>query len=129
MKVKDIEVGKTVLTCHKTGKKFTVQRDGCSFNYATDSKGNYYSDEGVYLALKDEVLKDTKIFAYADLNKRIIQGWKSEHTIGKILCHYTRSNGFCGKMDHIEVKMFDGSLWKGKFKSESMQCVTLRKCK
>ena len=34
-----------------------------------------------------------------------------------------------GKMDHIEVKMFDGSLWKGKFKSESTQCVTLRKCK
>lgn len=125
----NIVLGETILTCHKTGKQFTAQQDGCSYNYAKDSKGNIYSDEGVYLSLKDEVLTQNKIGAYADLDKRIVQGWKSEHVLGKIICHYVANSGFCGKMDFIEVRMFDGSLWKGKFKSASMQCVTLKKCK
>ena len=125
----EIIVGKTVLTCHKTSKQFIAKQDGCTYNYAKDSKGNIYSDEGVYLSLKDEVLTQSKIGAYAILESKTIQGWKNEHILGKIICHYVANSGFCGKMDFIEVRMFDGSLWKGKFKSSSMQCVTLRKCK
>lgn len=121
--------GETILTCHKTGKQFLAEKGGCSVNYAKDSKGNIYSDEGVYLSLKDEVLTQSKIGAYAILESKIIQGWKREHVLGKIICHYVANSGFCGKMDFIEVRMFDGSLWKGKFKSSSMQCVTLKKCK
>lgn len=38
-----------VLTCHETGKRFLAARDGVSMNYATDSEGRTYSDEGVDL--------------------------------------------------------------------------------
>lgn len=124
-----IILGETILTCHKTKKQFLAEKDGCSVNYAKDSKGNIYSDEGVYLSLKDELLTQNKIGAYADLKSLVIQGWKNEHILGKIIYHYVANSGFCGKMDYIEVRMFDGSLWKGKFKSSSMQCVTLKKCK
>ena len=119
----------TFLTCHETGKQFLAEREGCSVTYAKDAKGNIYSNEGVYIGLKRTVKQDSILYAYVDNSQKVIQGWKTEHILGKIIYHYVRNNGFCGKMDHVEVRMFDGSLWKGKYKSDSMQCITLRKVK
>lgn len=123
----NIVLGETVLTCHKTGKQFIAKQDGISTNYARDKDGNIYSDEGCYMSLKDDVTTKNVIGVYANLKTKTIQGWKTEHQLGKIICHYKRNNGFCGELDFIEVRMFDGSLWKGKYKSSSMDCVTLRK--
>lgn len=124
----NIELGKTILTCTETGKTFLAKSEsGFTTNYAKDKHGNIFSDEGVYIGLKRTVTEDKVIGCYVSDDGKTIHGWKTEQVLGKVFCRYTRNNGFCGKLDHIEVRMFDGSIWKGKYNAKTMQCVTLRK--
>lgn len=124
----NIELGKTILTCTETGKTFLAKSEsGSTTNYAKDKYGNIFSNEGVYIGLKRTVTEDKVIGCYVSSDGKTIQGWKTEQVLGKVFCRYTRNNGFCGKLDHIEVRMFDGSIWKGKYNAKTMQCVTLRK--
>ena len=124
----NIELGKTILTCTETGQKFLAQSEsGFTTNYAKDKEGNIFSDEGVHIRLKRNIIEDKIIGCYVSCDGETIQGWKDNQILGKVICRYTRNNGFCGKLDHIEVRMFDGSIWKGKYNAKTMQCVTLRK--
>lgn len=121
-----IQFGDT-LTCAETGKRFIAARDGCTTNYARDSAGNVYSDEGVDIRQRRELAQRAGPFScYVSGDGERITGWKG-NTLGRITSR-TIGGGFGGRMLHIRATDIHGGEWYGKGAGTGM-CITLRPCK
>jgi len=123
-----INVGDT-LTCTETGKRFIATSNGCTFNYARDSSGNVYSDDGVNIRENRDMLDRSKPFGcYLSTDGRHVTGWK-----GNILGHVTLSSvsrtGWHGsQLTHVRVTDNHGGRWHGKGAGRGMY-ITLRPSK
>lgn len=127
----DIKIGDT-LTCAETGKTFVAQQEGCTFNYARDDDGNVYSDEGVDIRLRRELLDRSKPFVcYLSSDGKHVTGWKG-NVLGAVTQSTTiklaRWSYMHGKtMQSVRVRDIHGGLWFGR--SSPGMCVTLRPSK
>src|ERR1700692_1133854 len=80
----DINVGDTLI-CHETGKQFTAERQGCTFNYASNDSGEVFSDEGVDIREKRELLDRTRpVSGYLSSDGTHFTGWK-ENVLGTVV--------------------------------------------
>lgn len=120
-----IKVGDT-LTCNETGRAFAVTSDGFTFNYARDRQGYVFSDEGVDLREKREMLDRTQPFTcYLSGDGKHVTGWKG-NILGTVLTESTSRNGWHGsKVTHVNVRDVHGNLWHGKGAGRGI-CLTLR---
>jgi len=122
-----INVGDT-LTCAETGKQFIAAQDGCSFNYARDRQGNVFSDEGVNIRERRELLDRSKPFVcYVSSDGSRVTGWKG-NTLGTIHRSSRIRNPFGGYLLSVSVTDVHGGRWYGRGAGEGM-CITLRPCK
>lgn len=121
-------IGKTII-CAETGKPFIGEVvNGFTTNYATDSKGNVFSDEGVYIRAKKELLTESKIFGYVSCDGKFIQAWKEDHKLMKVIACWQSRSGFAGKMFYFDARDENGQKWHGKAK-ELGHCITMKKVK
>lgn len=129
--MQNIEFGQS-LTCAETGKHFVAERDGISVNYARDSQGNIFSDEGVDIRERREMLDRSRPFAcYISSDGRTVTGWKG-NILGAIVdwspCQLTRPSWIHGRAYRsIKVRDVHGGAWYGR--GSPGVCVTLRPCK
>lgn len=114
----------TVLRCAVLGVDFIAKRDGISTNYARDAQGRIYSDAGVLEAMKRDIRARKPLTVYA--NGREVTGWKSSARVGHIVGGHVFWHNWAAQMKHITVRMFDGSLWYGKYSHMRGDAVTLR---
>jgi len=125
-------IGK-VITCAETGKTFLGATVGVSTNYATDSYGNYYSDEGVDLRERKELLDTSKpYFAYISCDGYYITGWKGNNLmriISSVTCKLTRMSYTHSAESYKSIRAIDdnGQVWYGR--GSAGFCVTLRAIK
>lgn len=122
-----INVGDSI-TCAETGRTFFAQRDGCSFNYATDSAGRVYSDEGVDIRERRALLDRSKPFGcYVSGDGRRVTGWKG-NTLGHVIMRSSYRGSFGGRVYCWTVIDVHGGAWHGRNSGEGM-CITLRPSK
>lgn len=123
----EINIG-DVLTCSETGKQFVAAVDGCSRNYARDSEGRIFSDEGVNIRERRDLSHVPKVFYCYVSNARHVGGWKG-NVLGTI-SNYTESrsgwNG--GTIARFQVRDVHGQWWAGRGAGIGM-CCTLRPMK
>lgn len=125
--MQQINIGDT-LTCAVTGKTFTAQRTGCTFNYAQDSAGRPVSDEGVELSNQRAMLDRTKpVGLYVSQDGRHVTGWKGD-IVGNITRSSVSRGNFGGSLMHVRVLDMHGGHWYGKGAGRGMY-ITLRPCK
>lgn len=126
-----IEFGQE-LTCTETGKTFIAQREGCTTNYARGRNGEVYSDEGVDLCEKRELLDRSKPFTcYLSSDGKHATGWKG-NVLGAVVCatpvRLTRWSHTHGEHIHaINVRDVHGGMWHGR--GSPGICITLRPMK
>lgn len=126
-----IELGR-ILQCAETGKYFIAQSDGFTFNYAQDSAGNTYSDEGVNFRERRELLDRSRPFTcYISSDGKSVTGWKG-NKLGDIIQASTvrlaQWSAFHGKsMLAVKVRDVHGGLWYGR--GSPGICINLRACK
>lgn len=121
MNAPDIRIG-DVLTCAETGKQFFAARDGISVNYARDAEGNIYSDEGVDIRERREMLDRSRPFGcYVSSDGKHVTGWKG-NVLGDIVrakrialpfgwrCSFTRGTDY----NAYTVRDVHGAYWHGK---------------
>jgi len=108
-----------VITCHVTGKQFTGAIEGCSTNYARDSQGHIFSNEGVEISQKKDLLDRSKPFTgYISGDGRSLAGWKG-NVLGTVIwsspVRLTRRSFWHGK-DYAAFRIRDihGGLWYGR---------------
>lgn len=123
-----IEIGQT-LVCHKTGKSFIATVDGCTTNYATDTEGNAYSDEGINPIDMERIRDHSKpIGAYISSDGKNITGWKG-NILAKITQMSTSRTGWHGSdITHIRAVDQFGGRWYGKGSGRGMY-ITIRPVK
>lgn len=121
-------IGKTIV-CAETGKSFIgASVNGFTTNYARDSKGNVFSDEGVYIRSKKELLTESKIFGYVSCDGKFIQGWKEDQKLMRVIAKWESNSGFAGKMFYFDARDENGQKWHGKAK-EFGRNITMKKVK
>lgn len=119
-------VGDT-LTCAETGKAFTVVDEGCTFNYARNRQGDYFSNEGACIR-EVRALLDRSGPTFGYLSRQTFTDWKGNR-LGDVVRHSTARNGFNGSTLHyVRVRDVHGALWYGAGAGEGM-CITLRPMK
>lgn len=102
------------LVCTETGKEFIAAADGCTTNYATDNEGNVYSDEGVDIRQRRELLDRSKPFGcYVSEDGKYVTGWKS-NKLGTITYLSRQRVGFCREGVYIRVTDCHGGRWYGR---------------
>lgn len=121
-------IGETLI-CDETGKAFVAAVDGCTVNYAVDDNLHVYSDEGVNIRERRELLDHSKpFFAYVSSDGQHITGWKGNilGTItGHTVCKLTRLSYAHGQyINHYTVRDVHGALWYGK--GSPGICIKLR---
>jgi hypothetical protein len=123
-----ITIGDT-LTCTETGKQFIAASDGFTFNYARDDAGNVYSDEGVGIRKKREMLNRSKPFVcYLSTDGRHVTGWKG-NIMGSVIRSSVSRTGWHGStLTHVNVIDVHGGRWHGKGAGPGV-CITLRPSK
>ena len=124
-----------LLTCAETGKEFIAGRDpqwGFASNYARDSAGNVFSDEGVDILERRELLERSQPFGcYLSSDGRHVTGWKG-NILGTVIdsrpCKLPRYSFTHGK-DYRSVRVRDvhGGLWYGRGSPDIF--IRLRPCK
>lgn len=113
-----VEIGQA-LTCAETGKQFIAAQDGCTFNYAQDDHGHIYSDEGVNIRQRRELLDRTRPFiCYVSNDGRNVTGWKGNF-LGTItrdsVARLTRWSHWHGQYIHCyRVRDVHGGHWYGR---------------
>ena len=118
----EITLGDT-LTCHETGKVFTADISGGSYNYALGSNGAVYSDEGVALFEKRALLDRSMPFV-CYLSGEHVTGWKG-NVLGRIVSFSMRRSWFgVSRIMHVQVVDIHGNKWHGKV-SETGSAVRL----
>lgn len=126
-----INVGDT-LTCTETGKTFTAEQQGCTFNYATNAQGQVFSDEGVAIRERRELLDRSKPFGcYLSTDGRLVTGWKG-NMLGAVAwwnpCELTRRSYTHGESYRsVHVVDVHGAHWHGR--GSPGVYITLRPCK
>ena len=122
-----ITMGQT-LTCTETGKHFIAARDGCSVNYARGSNNEIFSDEGVDIREKRELLDRTKPFyCYLSCDGKTVGGWKG-NALGRVEWLTHGRVGFARNGCYVRVTDIHGGKWYGKNAGLGM-CITLRPTK
>lgn len=122
-----IEIGQT-LTCAETGKQFIAARDGISTNYARNSAGEVFSDEGVHIRECRELLDRSKPFGcYVSSDTKHVTGWKG-NVLGTIIRSTHTRSGFGANMLAVSVRDVHGNYWHGRGAGAGM-CITLRASK
>lgn len=127
--MKNINLG-DLLTCSVTGKTFKAKRVGFTTNYATNSKGEIFSDEGVFIATQNDIKNREKVSLYISgevTQGSSVTGWKDDKhgTVYSVISWDRWSYFGKYKMHSVEVRMFDGSLWRGRMSSNG-ECITLK---
>jgi len=118
-----------VITCYVTGKEFMGAADGCSVNYARDSEGHLYSDEGVDIAQRKDLLDRSKPFTgYISRDGRSLTGWKG-NILGTVIwstsVRLSRWSHFHGpNMQAYRIRDIHGGYWYGR--GNPGMCVNLR---
>jgi len=117
------------LTCTETGKKFIAAQDGITTNYARDHNGNVFSDDGVNIRERRELLDRTKpFFCYLSSDGKHVTGWKG-NILGRVISEGDSRSGWHGStITHIRVIDVHGALWHGKGAGRGM-CITIRPMK
>jgi hypothetical protein len=123
-----IEMGQ-ILTCCETGKQFAAACDGFTYNYARDREGNLYSDEGVDIREKREMLDRSKPFCcYLSSDGRTVGGWKG-NILGRVTQSSESRTGWRGsRLTHVRVIDVHGNPWHGKGAGSGM-CIRLHPSK
>lgn len=114
----------TILTCSVTGAQFIAKRDGISVNYARDRDGRIYSDAGVHAQIKQDIQARKTQALY--ISGRNVQGWKSSSIVGTVISSNVIYHNWATQIKHVTVRMFDGSLWYGRYAHLSGELCTLR---
>ena len=119
----------SVQTCAETGERFTIARDGCSFNYATTREGAIISDKGVDIRERRELLDRSRPFScYLSSDGKHVTGWKG-NILGTVTRESESRNGWHGStIACIRVTDCHGAEWHGRGPGRGMY-VTLRACK
>lgn len=126
---KQVRIG-DVLTCDETGEVFTAAiEDGITTNYAVDDSGHVFSNAGVDIRERRELLDRSKpFFAYVSSDGNHITGWKGNilaTVTGHTVCKLTRLSYTHGKyINHYTVRDVHGALWYGK--GSPGICIKLR---
>jgi hypothetical protein len=112
------ELGDT-LTCGETGKTFVAARDGYTTNYALDRDGNVFSDEGVDIRERRELLDRSKPYtAYLSGDAKHVTGWKGNvlgYVVWSTPCELGRRSFFHGdKYQSVRVRDVHGGYWYGR---------------
>jgi hypothetical protein len=119
------------LVCAETGRAFIAARDGITTNYARDAAGNVYSDEGVDIRQRRELLDRSRPFyCYLSGDGRTVTGWKG-NVLGYVraLSVDSRHSGLARcRMTRIRVQDVHGAWWHGRGAGTGM-AVTLRPMK
>lgn len=124
------EIGQ-VVTCHQTGKQFTVTSDGFTFNYARDGDGNILSDEGVRMLDARSMRAHSKpVGAYLSGDGKHITGWKGDILATVTQTSVSRAGWYGSSITYIHIRAVDqfGGLWYGKCAGRGM-CITIRPVK
>jgi hypothetical protein len=118
-----------MLTCAETGKAFTVESDGFTFNYARNSRGEFFSDEGVHTGEVREMLDRSRpMSGYLSGDGKTFTGWKG-NKLGTVTQEGCSRSGWHGSsITYVRVTDVHGGLWYGKGAGRSMY-ITLRACK
>lgn len=120
------KVGDRII-CSETGKAFIVESNGFTYNYARDSEGKFYSDEGVNIRETNELLDRTKpFFCYLSRDGKTVTGWKG-NVLGNVQ-RLTVGGGFGNCIHHIRVTDVHGGEWYGRGPGLGMY-TRLRACK
>jgi hypothetical protein len=112
-------VGKTII-CNETGREFIGAIEGISTNYARDSQGNFYSNEGVHQREVKDLLDRTRSFtAYLSSDGLRITGWKGNtlmNIVSSSSCKLTRSSFLHSRHSYMSVRAVDvhGKHWYGR---------------
>lgn len=119
----------SVQVCAETGKSFTVTTDGFTFNYATNTRGEIISDEGVNIQERRELLDRSKPFyCYLSGDGRHVTGWKG-NILGTVESERSSRSGWHGSsITRITVRDVHGAMWSGRGAGRCM-CITLRPMK
>lgn len=119
--MKTINFGDT-LTCTETGKQFIAAQDGCSTNYARNGDDEIFSDEGVDIREKRELLDRSKpFFAYLSSDGRSITGWKGNKLASAI--SWNGRVGYCRDGCYVNAVDVHGQKWHGKNGGKGMAIV------
>jgi hypothetical protein len=119
-----ITMGQT-LACAETGKQFIAARDGCSTNFAWGSNNEIFSDEGVNIREKRELLDRIKPFyCYLSNDGKTVGGWKG-NVLGHVEWLTHGAVGFARNGCYVSVIDVHGNKWYGKNAGKGM-CITLR---
>lgn len=119
----------TVARCAETGAQFVITREGCSFNYATNSAGDIISDAGVDIRERRELLDRGRPFGcYVSSDGRSVTGWKG-NILGAVVYHSIYRGGWGRSEIHCwTVRDVHGGLWHGRNAGNGM-CINLRAIK
>jgi len=121
-----------VITCHVTGKEFIGAVVGYSTNYARDSEGRIFSDEGVDIQQKQDLLDRSKPFTgYISGDGKSLTGWKGNH-LGAVIwtspVRLARWSHFHGKAyAAYRIRDIHGGFWYGR--SSPSMCINIRAAK
>lgn len=124
VRVQDMILGTTVLTCAITGNTFIAKSEGCTFNFAWNAAKRPVSDAGVNQDLRAQVAKRERMAAYIVGNT--VQGWKSSMPLGQVVSGRVTYHARAVQIKHVTVRMFDGSLWFGKYGHLNSELCTLK---
>lgn len=118
-----------VVRCNETGEQFTTKQVGYTMNYARDAAGRVFSDDGVTIFTRRAISSRKPVTLYISGVRQgaDVTGWKGD-VHGKVVAHtsWTRWSIYGSyDMHSVQVRMFDGSLWRGRFGGMN-ECVTLK---
>ena len=131
MSTQESMIGREII-CAETGKRFIGAVVGCTTNYASDGKGNYFSDEGVNLRERRELLDRSKPFTgYISSDGRHFTGCKGNILGTVISCHRVNlprwSYVHGDFMLSYRIRDIHGGLWYGR--SSPGICINIRPMK
>lgn len=117
------------LVCHETGKAFVGEVVGFTTNYARDAQGHVFSDEGVDIRERRDMLDHSKPFyCYISSDGTKATGWKGNE-LGRVT--WSKSTNarcsFGGYYKSYNVRDVHGAMWHGR--GASGMCITLRPMK
>lgn len=128
---KGVKLG-ALIRCAETGEIFTAAPDGCSVNYARDSRDRLLSDVGVDIRQRRDMLDRSRPFGcYISGDGKRVTGWKG-NTLGTVTASYRigcarRSYVHGETLLAVRVRDVHGRNWYGR--GSPGVAVTLRACK
>ena len=103
------KIGKAI-KCAETGVIFLGKKEGISTNYAYNDKGEFFSNQGVFIRENKALLNRQKTVAYTNQDGTKITTWKGQE-LAKITYKRTINNGCTGKAFAIDCTDNHGGKW------------------